>query len=196
LGETQWAIRAGGELGLVAFLEGNPIRAARLLGRALLSAMANGDIGGQIRFLELIGTGFEEANRHAEALKLFERAIHVGETEKDCGLPFMAYEGESRALAALGKRNDANRVLEDALAKARSQLRLPENGRHRNASRIELATSRNQRLEPKPRETGQKTPAIVLRPTPGCLRKTRHFCTSNPLGFDSGNLTQVHFRAN
>jgi len=59
LGEKQWATRASGELGLVAFLEGSPGRAARLLGGALLSTMASGDTGGQIRFLELIGRGFE-----------------------------------------------------------------------------------------------------------------------------------------
>ena len=53
LGETQWATRASGELGLIAFLEGNPGRAARLLGSALLSTTASGDTAGQIRFLEL-----------------------------------------------------------------------------------------------------------------------------------------------
>ena len=90
LGEKQWATRASGELGLVAFLEGNPGRAARLLGSALLSTMASGDIGGQIRFLELIGRGFEEVNRHTEALRFFERAIKLADAEKDSGLPFMA----------------------------------------------------------------------------------------------------------
>ena len=60
LGEKQWIARASGELGLVAFLEGNPGRAARLLGGALLSTMASGDIGGQIRFLELLGRGSSE----------------------------------------------------------------------------------------------------------------------------------------
>jgi hypothetical protein len=39
LGQKQWVTRADGELGLVAFLEGNPGRAARLLGGVLLSAM-------------------------------------------------------------------------------------------------------------------------------------------------------------
>src|ERR1035438_7480166 len=41
LGEKQWVTRASGELGLVAFLEGSPGRAARLLGGALLSTMAD-----------------------------------------------------------------------------------------------------------------------------------------------------------
>jgi CHAT domain-containing protein/tetratricopeptide (TPR) repeat protein len=121
LGEDQWVTRASGELGVIAFLEGNPGRAARLLGGALLSTMTNGDRGGQIRFLELLGNGFEEANRHAEALNFFERAIRLADGDKDAGLPFMAYEGKAQALMASGQPEAAHRVLEDALAKARLQ---------------------------------------------------------------------------
>ncbi len=119
LGENQWATRASGELGLVAFLEGNPGRGARLLGTALLSTMASGDTGGQVRFLELIGRGFEEVNRHSEAMRFFERAIKLADAEKDSGLPFMAYEGKAQGLVAVGKPDVAKSVLEDALGKAR-----------------------------------------------------------------------------
>lgn len=101
LGQNQWVSRASGELGLIAALEGNPGRAARLLGGAVLSTMASGDVGGQIRFLELLGIGFEEVNRHAEALRFFERAIKLANSEKDSGLPFMAYEGKAQALVAM-----------------------------------------------------------------------------------------------
>jgi tetratricopeptide (TPR) repeat protein len=94
-------------IGLIAFLEGNPGRAARLLGGALLSTMANGDTGGQVRFLELLGRGFEEVNRHAEALKFFERAIKLAEADPDCGLPFMGYEGKAQALVSLGRTDEA-----------------------------------------------------------------------------------------
>lgn len=121
LGESGWANRASGELGLIAFLEGNAGRAARLLGGALLKTMASGDTGGQIRFLELIGNGFEEVNRHAEAMRFFERAIKLADGEQDSGLPFMAYEGKAQALAALGKPDQAKSLLQDALAKARVQ---------------------------------------------------------------------------
>jgi len=121
LGESQWVTRASGELGLIAFLEGNPGRAARLLGGAVLSTMTNGDTAGQIRFLELLGRGFEEVNRHAEALKFFDRAIKLAEAEPDCGLPFMGYEGKAQALVSLGRTDEAKEVLENALAKARSQ---------------------------------------------------------------------------
>jgi CHAT domain-containing protein len=119
LGEDQWVTRASGELGVIAFLEGNPGRAARLLGGALISTMNSGDTGGQIRFLELIGNGFEEVNRHSEGLRFFERAIKLADAEPDSGLPFMAYEGKAQALAALGKPDEAKRVLVDALGKAR-----------------------------------------------------------------------------
>jgi len=121
LGQDQWLTRASGELGVVAFLEGNPGRAARLLGGALISTMTSGDTGGQVRFLEMIGNGFEEVNRHSEGLRFFERAIKVADSEPESGLPFMAYEGKAQALAALGKSDDAKKVLLDALSKARSQ---------------------------------------------------------------------------
>jgi CHAT domain-containing protein len=121
LGENQWVTRASGELGVIAFLEGNPGRAARLLGGALISTMSSGDTGGQVRFLEMIGNGFEEVNRHSEGLRFFERAIKLADAEPDSGLPFMAYEGKAQALAALGKPDDAKRVLVDALGKARSE---------------------------------------------------------------------------
>jgi CHAT domain-containing protein len=121
LGENQWVTRASGELGLIAFLEGNPGRAARLLGGALLSTITNGDIAGQVRFLEVLGRGFEEVNRHAEALKFFERAIKLAEADPDCGLPFMGYEGRAQALVSLGRTEEARSVLESTLAKARSE---------------------------------------------------------------------------
>src|SRR6202047_1739937 len=121
LGEDQWVTRASGELGLIGFLEGNPGQAARLLGGALLSTTANGDTAGQVRFLGLLGRGFEEVNRDAEALKFFDRAIKLAEANPGCGLPFMGYEGKAQALVSLGRTDEAKVVLENALAKARSQ---------------------------------------------------------------------------
>src|SRR5207253_1188534 len=156
LGQTAWVTRASGELGLIAFLEGNPGRAARLLGSALLSTMTNGDTGGQIRFLELIGNGFEEVNRHAEALKFFDRAIKLAESEKDSGLPFIAYEGKGQALVALGKQDEARKVLEDALTKARSQQKkAPEAQFLILLGRLAARTGANHRAIGYLRKTGQ-----------------------------------------
>src|SRR5882672_12208501 len=115
LGERGWEARAKGELGFVAFLEGNTRRAAIMVGDAFLSAKASGDTGNEVRLLEMLGNGFNEAKRYGEALAFFERAIKTSSSNPDAGFPFMAYEGESQALAALGKMSEALDKLERAL---------------------------------------------------------------------------------
>jgi CHAT domain-containing protein len=120
LGDVQWEARAKGELGFVAFLEGDSRRAAIMVGDAFLSAKASGDIGGQVRLLEMLGNGFNEAKRYGEALAFFERAIKTSSSNPDAGFPFMAYEGESQTLAAQGKMTEAKDELERALKVARA----------------------------------------------------------------------------
>lgn len=71
LGEAQWEARAEGELGIIGFLEGDSRRAAVMVGDAVLSAKASGDIGGQVRMLEMLGNGFNEARRYGEAIAFF-----------------------------------------------------------------------------------------------------------------------------
>src|SRR5713101_2279087 len=120
LGEAKWEARAKGELGFVAFLEGDSRRAAIMVGGAFLSAKASGDVGGQVRLLEMLGNGFNEAKRYGEALAFFERAIKTSSSNPDAGFPFMAYEGESQTLAAQGKMSEAVNKLERALTIARA----------------------------------------------------------------------------
>ena len=103
LGEFQWEARAEGELGIIAFLEGNSRRAAVMVGDAVMSAKASGDVGGQVRMMEMLGNGFNEAKRYGEAIAFFERAIKISATTPDAGFPFMAYEGESYSLESQGK---------------------------------------------------------------------------------------------
>src|SRR5580693_5581099 len=121
LGDTQWESRAKGELGIIGFLEGDSRRAATMVGDALLSAMASGDVGGQVRYLEMLGNGFNEAKRYGEALAFFERALKTSSSNPDAGFPFMAYEGESQALAAEGKMSEAVDKLDRALTIARAK---------------------------------------------------------------------------
>jgi CHAT domain-containing protein len=120
LGEREWESRAKGELGFVAFLEGDSRRAAIMVGDAFLSAKASGDTGNQVRLLEMMGNGFNEAKRYGEALAFFERAIKTSSSNPDAGFPFMAYEGESQALAAQGKMPEAVGKLNRALIIARA----------------------------------------------------------------------------
>src|SRR3989442_6546895 len=86
---------------------------------ALLSAMASGDLGAQVRYLEILGYGFDEVKRYGEALAFFERAIKITNATPDAGFPFMAFEGQSDALVALGRPQEARQGLVQALALAK-----------------------------------------------------------------------------
>ncbi len=124
LGEKGWANRARGELGLLAFLEGDSKRASLLLGEALLEAMATADVGAQVRYLALIGHGLNELNRQDESIRFFDRAIKVSKNTPGAGFPFMAYEGKANALVALNRSPEAEALLREALheAEAKSQI--------------------------------------------------------------------------
>lgn len=119
LGQTQWESRAEGELGIIAFLEGDSKRAATMVGDAVLSAIASGDVGEQVRALEMLGNGFNEVRRYGEALAFFDRAIKISGQNADCGFPYMAYEGKGWTLAGEGQFDEARRALDYALTSAR-----------------------------------------------------------------------------
>jgi CHAT domain-containing protein len=121
LGESQWAARATGELGVIAFLEGNTASAVSQLGKAILSAYRTGDTASQVRLLSMLGNGFNEERRFSEALTMFKRAIATTESTPDAGFPFMAYGGEAAALTGLHQTAQAKQLLERALTAARSQ---------------------------------------------------------------------------
>lgn len=123
LKESQWEARSRGELGLIAFLQGDALKAGRLVGGALLSAIKSGDVGAEIRYLELLGNGFQVQRRYEEALMVFDHAISVANFCKDCGFPYMAYEGRGEALTALGKTDDARSTLTKSLNTARREHR-------------------------------------------------------------------------
>lgn len=118
LGEKQWEARAEGELGIIAFLEGDSKHASTMVGDSLLSAMASGDLGGQVRALEMLGNGFNEVRRYGEALAFFDRAIKRTADNPDCGFPYMAYEGKGLAQAGEGKFDEAENTLDFALSTA------------------------------------------------------------------------------
>jgi CHAT domain-containing protein len=121
LHENGWANRATGELGLLAFLEGNPKRASYLVGKALIVARATGDVGGEIRYLELLGDGFNELNRPEEALFFFNHAIDLARMTPNAGVPFMAYEGKPEALLVLHRSAEAEAMLRSGLREADSE---------------------------------------------------------------------------
>ena len=98
LGEKEWANRATGELGLVSFLEGNYQHASYMVGHTLLTAIREGDIGTQVRYLEISGEWIKRAQSSLRGMVFFNRAISIADRDKDVGTPYMAYEGKSEAL--------------------------------------------------------------------------------------------------
>jgi len=120
LRDRNWEARATGELGIIAFLEGDRTKAEKLVGSALLAAMKNGDVAAQVRFLSMIGDGFADARRYEEASEFFARALKLANDTREIGFPFMAYEGEARCLTAQGKPDAAKDVLQKALDEART----------------------------------------------------------------------------
>ncbi len=118
IGDKRWAVRASGELGVIAFLEGNTSVAAARVGQAIFLTMASGDIGGEIRLSDMLGTGLNEIHRYSEALPFFDRAIRLASEHSDVGFPFMAYERKAEALMELGRDQEAQAVVQQVLDRA------------------------------------------------------------------------------
>lgn len=119
LHDPLWESRASGELGIVSFLEGDSSKAEKLVGSALLSAMKNGDVAAQVRFLSMIGNGLADLRRYDDASQFFSRALKLAGETKDIGFPFMAYEGQASCLAALDKPVEARKLLDIALEQSK-----------------------------------------------------------------------------
>ncbi|HEY6252323.1 MAG TPA: CHAT domain-containing tetratricopeptide repeat protein, partial [Candidatus Angelobacter sp.] len=119
LGEQQWAARAKGELGIIAFLEGNSTRAVSLIGQALLSLVGTGDPAGAARLLTFLGNGYIEVRRFAEARWFFSRATSLMTNTPAAGFPYGAKVGTAVALAGEGLKDESINELESVLSKAR-----------------------------------------------------------------------------
>lgn len=118
LGDTGWANRVRGELGLVAFLLGDINTAVVRLGQALKVAEANGDVPSLVRWLTLFGHGYVQLDRAEQALDFYDRALKLASSVPELQFPLMTYQGKGDALARLGRFADAKRQLAAALAVA------------------------------------------------------------------------------
>jgi CHAT domain-containing protein len=126
LGDRRWASRARGELGLIAFVQGNTSLAVSLVGNALWSAYRLHDVGAEIEYLSMAGTGFVEERRFSEGLPFFRIAIAMTKITPDSGFPYSAYEGQAACLLGMGKEGEARKLLQKILSKARADGRLSE----------------------------------------------------------------------
>ena len=118
-GDRNAASRASGELGILAFLEGNSYDALKRILQALANATVWGDVGGQIRYLSLLGQGMVENHGPGQALLALNRAITIAKRTPGAGFPKIAVSGRATALAQLGRFKEAHEVVELGLNYAR-----------------------------------------------------------------------------
>jgi len=118
LGEAGWANRARGELGLVAFLQGDTNTAIVNLGQAIKVAETSGDTSSLVRWLTLFGHGYVELGRPEQAFDFYERALKVARTVPELQRPFMTLVGKADALVKVGRVSEAEELVTSTLAEA------------------------------------------------------------------------------
>ncbi|MCB1021644.1 MAG: CHAT domain-containing protein [Acidobacteria bacterium] len=124
LGEPARASRASGELGVVAFLEGDTATALQLVAAALANSVVHKDTGANIRYVSLMGNGLFVLGRYEEAIRYFDRALRAARSHPDLGTSVMALTGKARVLIEQAKFGEAQKLLNDALDLARRRERL------------------------------------------------------------------------
>ena len=117
--DKRWESRAKGELGLVAFVEGDSAKAKDLVGGALLNAFGSGDVAAQVRYLTLVGEGMVKINRPEDGLKYLDKALAIAAANPDLSFPMLAHAAQATALVRLNRSAEALRALNEALARAR-----------------------------------------------------------------------------
>src|SRR3954471_23925021 len=118
LNEPAWANRARGELGLVAFLQGDSNTAIVNLGQAIKVAETNGDTSSLVRWLTLFGHGYVELGRPEQAFDFYERALKVARSVPELQMPFMTLVGKADALVKVGRVSEAEELVTATLAEA------------------------------------------------------------------------------
>jgi len=118
LNEPAWANRARGELGLVAFLQGDTNTAVVNLGQAIKVAETNGDTSSLVRWLTLFGHGYVELGRPEQAFDFYERALKIARTVPELQTPLMTLVGKADALARVGRLAEAEELIRATLAEA------------------------------------------------------------------------------
>ncbi|MBV8475958.1 MAG: hypothetical protein JOZ36_04770, partial [Acidobacteria bacterium] len=117
-GLSQWEARSEGELGTIAFLNGEVFTATKLVTEAFLKAELSGDVAARIRYCTDLGEGFAEYGRSADAIRFFNKALGLAAATPGAYFPFTAYLGKARLLATNGHEGEGLRMLRNALDEA------------------------------------------------------------------------------
>jgi len=121
LGNRVWQDRAKAELGQILYMDGDVATATTMLRESLVSEYVHWDLAAAIHYTSMVGNGAVESGRPESALKYCDLALKLAFFLKDEGFPYLNYQGKARALDALDRRSEADRVLETAVTQARKE---------------------------------------------------------------------------
>ncbi|HYI97114.1 MAG TPA: CHAT domain-containing protein, partial [Bryobacteraceae bacterium] len=111
LGDAAWENRATGELGIIAFLQGDSGAAVMMVGQALKTAQTLGDVAAQVRYLALIGSGMSRFGDTDRGLAMIDKAIALSEATEGLGIPFLAYSQRAGVLIRMNRLREAEDLL-------------------------------------------------------------------------------------
>ena len=120
-GDGRWEARAGGELGCVAFLNGEVNTALTRVVTAYFKAEVSGDVAEKMKTLTALGEGLAEFGRPADAVLFFSRVLELSAANPDAYFPFTAYIGKARLLLATATPGKGRQMLSRGLAEARRE---------------------------------------------------------------------------
>jgi CHAT domain-containing protein/tetratricopeptide (TPR) repeat protein len=118
LGDRKWQNRAQGELGMIAFILGDTGTALSQVTQALIAAKTAGDIGAEIRYYAAIATGLEFSAEYEQAIRYFDLALNLASKYRETGFQYISIWGKAKALLELGRVDDADKLIQDALVQA------------------------------------------------------------------------------
>jgi len=123
LGDSKWQNRALAQLGLAAFYDGDLATARMNVAGALMVATASGDVGAQIRYLTVVGTGLVTTGMTEQAPPYFDKALKIAAATPDSGYQFSTNEARVDMLIRLGQLDNAQRLADDLLIHAQQSHR-------------------------------------------------------------------------
>ena len=120
LNDPKWESRASGEIGMQQFVQGNLTEAKQRVGGALVTAIQEGDIGAQVRYLGAIGTALAMSRLDDQGIMYLDKAIALSKKYPDTGYPFVAIAGKVQALINKRDYSAASKLASEAEQEARA----------------------------------------------------------------------------
>ena len=120
-GQDAWQVRAEGELGCVAFYNGEINTALRRVVSSYFRAEVSDDVAEKMKTLTALGEGLAEFGRPADAVRFFTHVLKLSAENRDAYFPFTAYVGKARLLLTTANRDEGRRMLTTGLSEARRE---------------------------------------------------------------------------